>query len=71
MQTGLEKIRNKIMEDTTCWRQIDCIYEDYGDCKTIWYCDHQDLTCYMYYEKDMDGELYLTKIEFYNEKQFE
>ena len=66
METGLEKMRDKIMQDTIHWKQTDIVYNEYGDCKVIYYCEHQDLTCYMYFEKDMDQELYITKIEFIN-----
>ena len=64
METGLEKMRNRIMEDTIHWTQIDYKYEDCGDGVSIWYNKSIDVTCYMYYEQDMDQELYLVKIEF-------
>ena len=70
MQTGLENMRDKIMQDTTHWKQIDMIENEYGDCTTIFYCEHQDLSCYMRFEKDMDQEYYLTKIEFYDGRRW-
>ena len=70
MQTGLENMRDKIMQDTEHWKQIAWVEDFVGDGESIWYCEHQDLTCYMDYTKDMDGELYLEKITFLDGKQF-
>lgn len=71
MQTGLENMRNKILQNTINWKQINILYDEFGGCKVIYYCKHQDLTCYMYFEKDMDQELYITKMEFYDGEEWE
>lgn len=70
METGLEKMRTKIMEDSTYWRQITWQEDADGDGRSIWYCECQDLTCFMEYVKDMDQEFYLNSIIFYNGKEF-
>ena len=63
MQTGLEKMRDKIMESNK-WEHLHSVDQEFGDVIDIWYNDNIFVKCYMYYEKDMDQELYLTKMTF-------
>lgn len=70
METGLEKMRNKIMEDCIHWKHINWVEDFSGDGNAIYYNPTIDVTCYMLFEKDMDQEYYLTKIEFYDGKQY-
>ena len=63
METGLEKMRTKIMESDK-WEHLHSVEQDNGDSIDIWLNETIFVKCYMYYEKDMDQELYLTKMTF-------
>lgn len=63
METGLEKMRNKIMESDK-WKHLHSVDQEFGDVIDIWLNEEVFAKCYMYYEKDMDQELYLTKMTF-------
>ena len=63
METGLEKMRNKIMESDK-WKHLHSVEQDNGDSIDIWLNETIFVKCYMYYEKDMDQEYYLVKMTF-------
>ena len=63
METGLEKMRNKIMESDK-WKHLHSVEQEFGDVIDIWLNETVFAKCYMYYEKGMDQELYLTKMTF-------
>jgi len=63
METGLEKMRTKIMESPK-WKHLHSVEQDSGDSIDIWLNEIIFVKCYMYYEKDMDQEYYLTKMTF-------
>lgn len=63
METGLEKMRTKIMESPK-WKHLHSVDQEFGDSIDIWYNDTIFVKCYMYYEKDMDQEYYLVKMTF-------
>lgn len=63
METGLEKMRNKICNSDK-WVQVSQTENDFGDVTVRYYNETIDVSCDMFYEKDMDQELYITKMEF-------
>lgn len=63
METGLEKMRTKIMESDK-WEHLHSVEQGFGDVIDIWLNEEVFAKCYMYYERDMDQELYLTKMTF-------
>lgn len=63
MQTGLEKMRDKIMNSDK-WKHLHSVEQEFGDSVDIWLNETIFVKCYMYYEQDMDKEYYLTKMVF-------
>ena len=55
MQTGLEKMRDKIMNSDK-WKHLHSVEQEFGDSVDIWLNETIFVKCYMYYEQDMDKE---------------